>query len=42
MPPERLCAQRCWDELDGTPLYRDDDHLSVHGARWLIPDLMRD
>jgi peptidoglycan/LPS O-acetylase OafA/YrhL len=41
-PAERLCAERCRVELDGTPLYRDDDHLSAYGARWLIPDLMRD
>jgi len=41
-PAERFCAERCRVELDGTPLYRDDDHLSAYGARWLIPDLMRD
>lgn len=41
-PAKSLCAERCRVELDGTPLYRDDDHLSVYGARWLVPNLMRD
>lgn len=41
-PAERLCVERCQVELNGTPLYSDDDHLSTYGARWLIPDLMQD
>lgn len=41
-PAKRLCAEHCRVELDGTPLYSDDNHLSAYGARWLIPDLMRE
>lgn len=37
--PAYLCpdGQQCMGVLDGRPLYRDDDHLSEHGNRLLIP-----
>lgn len=43
-PAEVLCAHgRCPLVLDGMPLYRDGDHLSIQGsdrvARWLLPQL---
>jgi hypothetical protein len=35
---ERLCtATRCRTAADGHALYFDDDHLSVHGARFVSP-----
>jgi hypothetical protein len=31
-----LCnEQQCATELDGVPLFRDDDHLNRIGAEWL-------
>jgi hypothetical protein len=36
------CDPDCaFQGLDGALLYRDDDHLSAHGARLLVPRLMR-
>ncbi|MCB1883325.1 MAG: acyltransferase, partial [Geminicoccaceae bacterium] len=36
-PVIRLCdALTCKTYQDGTPLYRDDNHLSLEGARWLL------
>lgn len=32
-----MCPSDCLIEKDGAPLYRDDDHLSVAGAQWLMP-----
>ena len=39
-PAPVLCAERCAIERDGELLYRDDDHLSEAGARYLVPRLM--
>jgi peptidoglycan/LPS O-acetylase OafA/YrhL len=39
-PRDLLCAETCLIQIEGKPLYRDDDHLSAFGARWLIPNLM--
>ncbi|WP_193161335.1 acyltransferase family protein [Microbulbifer hainanensis] len=39
-PLPLLCAPDCRIEHRGTPLYRDDDHLSAYGARWLVPRLL--
>lgn len=39
-PAHLLCAPKCLIEVGGEPLYRDDDHLSDFGARWLVPQLM--
>ena len=43
-PAGVLCEKgRCPLVLDGVPLYRDGDHLSIQGsdllARWLVPQL---
>ncbi|WP_407496364.1 acyltransferase family protein [Pseudooceanicola sp. MF1-13] len=37
---DKLCTPRCRTEDDGQSLYRDDDHLSAHAARHLIPPLL--
>lgn len=35
-PTRILCdSQLCFTELDGLPLYRDDDHLNQQGSIWL-------
>lgn len=34
-----LCTPICRIIVDGAPLYRDDDHLSTVGARWLAAQL---
>jgi len=39
-PANILCAPNCRVEVGGELLYRDDDHLSDFGARWLLPQLM--
>lgn len=39
-PADTLCNSVCQIQLGGVPIYRDDDHLSDFGARWLIPKLM--
>ncbi len=43
-PADLLCNNhekgRCIAELDGTPLYLDDDHLSSQGARLLAQDAL--
>ena len=37
-PANRLCdAQHCKTFAAGAPLYHDDDHLSLEGARYLAP-----
>lgn len=37
-PTELLCdEEHCPAEYEGLPIYRDDDHLSEHGNRLLIP-----
>ncbi|AOS95504.1 O-acetyltransferase OatA [Microbulbifer aggregans] len=35
-----LCRPRCQIQADGTPLYRDDDHLSTFGSEQLVPVLL--
>lgn len=39
-PAGIMCKGACTVQLEGEALYRDDDHLSVAGARWLVPQLM--
>ena len=39
-PADLLCDVSCRIQLDGQPLYQDDDHLSEIGANWMIPILM--
>ncbi|MFC3097690.1 acyltransferase family protein [Alteraurantiacibacter palmitatis] len=40
-PADFLCDDtRCGVLLAGKPLYRDDDHLSIAGAAWLVPRMM--
>lgn len=37
-PLPYLCqGERCWGDLEGRPLYTDDDHLSEFGNRLLVP-----
>lgn len=37
-PVPYLCSEgRCWGDLEGVPLYYDDDHLSERGSALLIP-----
>lgn len=40
-PAEILCSKDCRLQVEGESLYRDDDHLSKFGARWLVPKLMQ-
>ncbi|MEM8753465.1 MAG: acyltransferase family protein, partial [Pseudomonadota bacterium] len=37
---DRFCDERCRIELDGRPLYFDDDHLSAYGAERMIAPLL--
>nr|WP_264187420.1 acyltransferase family protein [Ruegeria atlantica] len=39
-PADILCDEFCRIQLDGRPLYRDDDHLSEFGANWIMPVLL--
>lgn len=37
-PRERMCRDgACIVQVDGTPLHFDAQHLSVHGAEYLVP-----
>ena len=36
-----FCDASCPVEIDGEPLYYDDDHLSNHGAAMLVREMMR-
>lgn len=37
-PLPYLCREgRCWGDVDGLPIYYDDDHLNERGASLLIP-----
>ena len=37
----RLCDERyCWAEKNGTLLYRDANHLSLDGSRYLAEELV--
>ncbi|AHY43812.1 acyltransferase [Stutzerimonas decontaminans] len=37
-PLPYLCREgRCWGDVDGLPLYYDDDHLSERGSSLLVP-----
>lgn len=37
-PRPYLCNNgRCWGDVDGIPVYYDDDHLSERGGQLLIP-----
>ncbi len=37
-PEPALCTDgHCWSERDGIVIYRDNDHLSPSGSRWLAP-----
>lgn len=40
-PKALLCSDKCIIQSGGEALYRDDDHLSAFGARWLVPKLMQ-
>lgn len=37
---DRMCPDACLTRADGILLYRDDDHLSPAGARWLLSKVM--
>ncbi|WP_377194751.1 acyltransferase family protein [Ruegeria meonggei] len=39
-PADILCEEFCRIQLDGRPVYRDDDHLSEFGANWIMPVLL--
>ncbi len=39
-PRDILCPQTCLLQTAGKSLYRDDDHLSTFGAKWLIPQVL--
>lgn len=39
-PRDILCSEACLVQIDGKSLYRDDDHLSTFGAKWLIPQVL--
>lgn len=39
-PRAVMCAERCSIEVGGYPLYRDNNHLSAFGSRWLVSQLM--
>ncbi|MGE5952016.1 MAG: acyltransferase family protein, partial [Qipengyuania vulgaris] len=39
-PANYLCTDTCAYVREGKALYRDDDHLSVYAARWLLPLLL--
>jgi peptidoglycan/LPS O-acetylase OafA/YrhL len=41
-PRDFLCSETCLIQIGGVPLYRDDDHFSAFGARWLVNELMND
>ena len=37
-PLSYLCdGQQCWGDVDGMPIYYDDNHLSERGGQLLIP-----
>lgn len=37
-PRPYLCGdERCWGDVEGIPIYYDDDHLSEYGGSFLIP-----
>lgn len=37
-PRPYLCSDdRCWGDIDGLPIYYDDNHLNARGGRLLIP-----
>jgi peptidoglycan/LPS O-acetylase OafA/YrhL len=39
-PHEKLCIKKgdtCMYQIDGKPLYYDDDHLSIYGADYIAP-----
>ncbi|MEH6578318.1 MAG: acyltransferase family protein [Amphritea sp.] len=36
-PAQYLCEEVCKVMVGGSPIYRDDDHLSTYGAEWLSP-----
>ncbi|SDX91962.1 Peptidoglycan/LPS O-acetylase OafA/YrhL, contains acyltransferase and SGNH-hydrolase domains [Albimonas donghaensis] len=36
-----MCAPDCRIVAEDAPLYRDDDHLSIQGARWLVARLFK-
>jgi hypothetical protein len=39
-PLPALCRDgQCWGDVDGRPIYYDDDHLSERGGALLIPAL---
>lgn len=37
---DAMCASDCLVEVGGKLIYRDDDHLSIAGAKWLMPALL--
>ncbi len=39
-PIDLMCTNQCIIQIEGSPIYRDDDHLSPFGARWIVPNLM--
>lgn len=34
-----MCTETCMTSTEGKLIYRDDDHLSVHGATWLVGEI---
>ncbi len=36
-----LCTSRCLIEKGGHLIYRDDDHFSIWGATWLMPQVLQ-
>lgn len=42
IPSQLLCSketERCLNAIDGVPLYYDDDHLSLYGAKNLTAEI---
>ena len=39
---DELCQPQCIVELDGKPLYYDDDHISFHGAKSVVAPALVD
>lgn len=41
-PSQSICDDKlCWAEKDGKFIYRDDDHLSIEGSKFLAHDLYK-
>src|SRR5690606_28086909 len=40
-PQEYLCSETCIMQANGVPTYTDESHLSVEGARLVVPEIER-